>query len=849
MRWTRRTETDFSNEVRAHIALEADRLVADGMNRDDAEAAARRTFGNLTSAHERFYESRRLLWLDQLGQDLRAGARSLRRYPVAAAVALLSLGAGIGATTASLTIRNVLFENSPPLYERPEQLSKIQVEREDRLIMPIASYVPGDLYVAWRGSSGVPMAASMLLRGPRDVRTAERVEATPIRRVTADFFPLLGVRPLIGNVFPAQSGQAGESHAVLSYSLWQQWFDGRPDAVGTTIWIDNRPHVVIGVMPERFWFSEMSSPIWTLLEPGTLTADDRLQIVVRRPDRLSGAALAARLRGSLAEYSRRLPPGQRALQLRVSAIKGTPVGDQMSFLLPYLLGTCVFLTLLIACTNVAVLMIAQWTTREAETALRAALGASRWRIVRALVAESVVLAVCAGTLGICVTFVLRGILISRSGPAAWSSDLSIDTTVLLQSSLIAILTGIVAGIGPALFETRRMQANPLRGIAVSDRIRQRWSRALVVFEITVTLALLVVTMSMIDQYQQAAGAELGFGPARLMVASVENPGGIPTTQLIEALGQIPGIAAVEASTAVPLAGRGPRQQVSADSTGVGSLEAERISIGPEFFSTLGVPIRAGRAFTNQDSPLTRIAIVNEALARQLFDNQAPIGRQVWVAGAAYDVVGLAANYASRPVEYRVSLPKLFLPLATAPQALKQVRFLVRANGDPIPLVQRVRRALLDASPGTVVATDTLPQILSVQSKEMLIGTAPLVPLIVIGMLLTSSGIYSVLAFAIARRSREIAVRVAIGASRRDQLRLVTMHSLRLVGLGSAIGIGLTFGLSRVVRAVGGAGSYLDPKWPAFVWPVLIVFVIAALATWIPTRRALRINPAQLLRTN
>jgi hypothetical protein len=384
MRWTRRSQTDFSDEIRAHLELEAERLVADGMNREDAEAAARRTFGNLTSANERFYESRRLLWLDQLGQDLRAGARSLRRYPVAAAVALLSLGAGIGATTASLTVRNVLFENPPPLYEHPEQLSKVQVEREDRLIMPIGSYVPGDLYLAWRGSSGVPMAASMVLRGLRDVRTAERVEATPIRSVTADFFTLLGVRPVVGNVFSARSSEAGALQAVLSYRLWQQWFDGRPDAVGTTIWIDNRPHVVIGVMPERFWFSETNSRIWTLLEPGALTADDDLQVVVRRPDNLSGNALAARLRGNLAEYSRRLPPGERALQLRVSDVKGTPIGDQMSPLLPYLLGTCVFLTLLIACANVAVLMIAQWTTRKPRprcaphSAPRAGESSERW---------------------------------------------------------------------------------------------------------------------------------------------------------------------------------------------------------------------------------------------------------------------------------------------------------------------------------------------------------------------------------------------------------------------------------------------------------------------------------------
>jgi predicted permease len=852
MRWTRRSQSDFSDEVQAHIALEADRLVADGMNREDAEAAARRTFGNLALANERFYESRRLLWLDQLGQDLRAGARSLRRYPVAAMVALLSLAAGIGATTASLTVRNVIFENPPPLYARPAQLSKVQVGPRDRLIMPIGSDVPGDLYAEWQRTSGLAMAATTQRRGLQDVRSNDRTEATPVRAVTPNFFATLGVGAEIGRVFSADGAGAGPPEAVLSYRLWQQWFDGRRDALGRTIWIDNQPHTVIGVMPSRFWFAQINGPVWTRLEPGSLTAEDRLQVIVRRPDGMSPAALTAQLRSVLTDYSNRRASGERQpLQMLVSAVKGTPFGNQLSLLLPYVIGVCVFLTLLIACANVAILMIAQWTTREAETAVRAALGASRWRIIRALVAESVVLAVCAGVLGVLATFALKGLIVSRSGAdVAPLLDLSIDPIVLLQSAVVTIVAGILAGIGPALFETRRMQANPLRGIAVSDRIRQRWSRALVVLEITVTLALLVVTISMVEDFHRIQDAERGFDATPLLVAAVESPAGIPATLLTERVRAIPGVAAVAVSTAVPLSGRGAREQVGADSTARETVRAERVAIGDGFLSTLGVPLRGGRAFTSRDSESARIAIVNETLSRQLFGGQPAIGRRVWIRGSAYDVVGLVADYASSPVEYRMPQPKLFLPLSTDPQKVTQMRVLVRATGDPSALVQTVRRTLRDASAGIVVSSAySLPQMLDIQSQETLLATAPLFPLIVIGMLLTSSGIYGVLSFAIARRSRELAVRVAIGASRGEQLRLVTVHSMGLVGMGAVVGIGTTFGLSRLVRAVGGAGSFLDPSWPAFVLPLVILFTIAALATWIPMRRALRINPAQLLRTN
>jgi putative ABC transport system permease protein len=319
--------------------------------------------------------------------------------------------------------------------------------------------------------------------------------------------------------------------------------------------------------------------------------------------------------------------------------------------------------------------------------------------------------------------------------------------------------------------------------------------------------------------------------------------------VLDVVNHLPGVAAAAASTSVPLAAFGPRERVASDSAGSTAIVVERATISIAFFSVLEVPLRAGRAFTSQDSPTTRTAIVNESLGHRLFPGRDAIGRQVWIGQTAYDVVGVAADYSNNPLQPPDFASKLFLPMAPASRDAKRLQLLVRAAGDPVPLVQVVRRGIRDAAPGNIVTSAyTFEQIIAVMGQEMLLGTAPLAPLIAIGMLLTTAGIYGVLAFAITRRSRELAVRVAIGASGRDLVRLVTVHSLRLVALGTSCGIGVTFALARVVRASGGGGSIYDPAWPAFVIPIVIVGVIGAVATWIPSRRAMRINPAVLLRT-
>jgi predicted permease len=838
-----RSPADFEREIQAHIDIESEKLAEDGWTREEAAREARRRFGNVTVAQERFYEAARFVWFDRLLQDVRCAGRSVRRAPVVAFVAILSLAAGIGATTVTLTVRDIVFFNPPPLYRSPEQLSIVQVSPADRPIMPVGSPVPAPLYRIWRDPLGAAIGASISL-GVRDVRTNDRTDTALVRAVSPDIFALLGVDAELGRAdFRFASAQSDTRPAVLSYRIWDRLFEKRPEAIGQILWIDDVPYTVVGVMPARFWFGEMSSPVWTPLEDQMLGNDAFVETIVRRSPQTTPEMLDVQLRPGLAEFASQQPAGRRDFLMKVSGVEGTPVGKQMSFVLPYILGIAVLLTLLIACANVAVLMIAQWTARAHEIAIRASIGGSRGRIVRSLLTESVVMAGIGGIAGVAATFALRGWIVSRAGAGGFY-NFSVDPAILLWTAAITLATGVAAGIAPALYETRGLHLNPLRTIGGSDRLRQRWRNSLVVFEITVTVALLVVTSTLIDGYQRTRRAQLGYDTRPLLSARVENAQGVPVAQVLEVLKRIPGIATAAAASNRGYIVRGERVAVSNDSTGANGVTSYLTSITADFFPALGVKMRSGRPFSAGEAG--RVAIVNQALSRRLVQDERPA--RVWIGTTSYDVIGVVADYASNPMHTYEIDPRVFLPLPESSKAARRLDFLIRAAGDPGPLTQTVRREIRDALTGTfVTSASTADQLLTVIGQEILVGTAPLFPLIVIGMLLTTAGIYGVLAFAVTRRSRELAVRVALGADRWELVRLVSAQSLKLVAVGCTFGIGFTFALSRVVRASGGAGSIWDPAAQAFVAPLFVVLLMGVLATWLPSRRALRINPAALLR--
>jgi putative ABC transport system permease protein len=839
-------DDEFAREIESHLELEADQLRDEGLSPGAARAAANRRFGNVVAAKERHFEAGRAVWFDRLQQDARGAWRSLRRSPMASLVAILSLAAGIGATTMTLTVRDIVFRRPPPAYADPERLSEIQVGTSASPIMPIGNPVPSPLFTRWQASLGSSIAGAISL-GQRTVRTSDRREAISIRSATPNLLTVLGVEPLLGVGFDKIGASAArESSVVLSHRVWLQLFDGRADAIGQTVWIDDHALTVAGVLPPRFWFSDMGSPIWTTFDPSRVPHGSpvALTVVVRRGHGESAPMLEAKLKPALDAYAAELPTSQGPLLVRASGIEGTPMGKQMSFVLPYVLGTAVLLTLLIACANVATLLMARWTAREHEIAIRASIGASRARIVRSLLAESVVIALCGALLGAGVTVGLNALIAYRAGGGAFF-DLSVDWGIMLKAAAIALAAGVITGILPALHETRRLNRNPLRVLAGSDRARQRWRHALVIAEITMTIALLVVSATMIEGYFRIAGSDLGFATAPLMTARVENPGGVATARLTDVLSQIPGVTAASASTSIPMGAGGGRVPVTASPTSE-PVVADRGEIDDRFFATLGVRVVAGRGFTRAEARESRTAIVNQVLVERLFPGRDPIGAQVLIDQVPHEVVGVVANYANTPMRAAFPPPRVFVPLPSS--NARRMAFLLRIEGNPSDLMRRLRDDVGRLGDGTsVTETETMTHILDIMGREMLTGTAPLMPLVTIGVLLTTAGIYGVLAFAIARRSRELAIRVAVGAGSGNIVRLVFAHTAWLVSIGSLAGLIVMVGLARVVRAGGGAGSIWDPPLMAFVLPIALVFVIGAMATWVPSRRALAIDPVVLLR--
>ena len=784
------------------------------------------------------------MWLDHCRHDVRCALRSIARSPIACAVAVISLAAGIGATTATLTLRNAIFYNPPPLYRDPGQLSRIEASTPDRR----HAVVPGSLYSIWIADDDLG-ARSAAATPPRaaGLRRTDGVETVRARSIAPGFFPLLGVTPVLGRSCSSAPAAAGSAEVVLSHGIWQTLFDARSDAVGREVWIDEQPHTVVGVLPPRFWFRTTDSLIWVCARPQAMAQAAAVDVVVRRASEMSEAALAERLQRDAPEYLRQHPEAPRDIRVRAMHIGGTGLGDQVAVVIPWLVGMAVLLTLLIACANVAILMFARWTGREREIAIRASLGAGRWRTIALLLTESIVLAISGGILGVCATAVMRGVF-QRSAPGPLDLDLSIDRGILLQSAFVTILAGILSGLIPALYETGRLQANPLRVLAQSDRIRQRWRHALVVMEITVTVALMVVAAGQVDASRRMLSGEIGFPTAPLLTVRVENPAGAPIATVLDAVRRAPGVASAAASTDVPMAIDGGAERVAGSADHGTTVAARRALVTNEYFATLDVPILVGRMFATADlNPSSRVAIVNAPLARQLWPEGNAVGARIWVQDTPYEVVGVVAGYSSGPL--RQPVPRFYLPYSTLPPGPTRVQLVVRAHHNPVPLVSTVREELGRLGSGYAVSSAyAFDQVIQAGAGEIMALSYALSPLLAVGLFLTATGIFGVLAFAIARRSKELALRVALGATNHGVRRLVAAHTLRLLLTGATAGVAATFALTRMVRAAGGGGSPFDtPGWQAFAVPVLVMLAAGALATWIPARRAMRVDPAILLK--
>lgn len=357
---------------------------------------------------------------------------------------------------------------------------------------------------------------------------------------------------------------------------------------------------------------------------------------------------------------------------------------------------------------------------------------------------------------------------------------------------------------------------------------------------------------MLSSYEKSLNSTPGFNTHAILSARVDDPKGVDPNAILDRLRGIRGVNSVEVTTTVPFVAMGPSQRVAPDAATSVAVAARGGAIGPNYFATLGVRMRAGRAFTDADAiGAEPVAIVNDVLATQLWAttnanaHASALAKQVWIEGRPHLVVGVVTGYSMTAIQ--PPRPLIFTPFAQLQPPPTRAQFMIRAASDAAPLAQTVRREIIAMGGGlTVAGVTTVDQIIQIIGQEIFVGTFPLFPLIATGMLLTAAGIYGVLAFAVTRRATELAVRIAIGATRRDLVRLVAAHSLRMLGVGSGIGIALTYALTRIAQGRGGV--FDSPGWQAFVVPFVVIAAISAVATFIPMRRALQINPSSLLRT-
>jgi ABC-type antimicrobial peptide transport system permease subunit len=443
------------------------------------------------------------------------------------------------------------------------------------------------------------------------------------------------------------------------------------------------------------------------------------------------------------------------------------------------------------------------------------------------------------------TFGLTQLLQSHGPADIGFYDLTIDWNILFQSFAAIMSAGILTGIGPALLETRTLQANPLR-LATSDRARQRWRSVLVVFEIAVTLSLLVVTCMIVDMYRRTLSWNYGFDTSHVIVANVNSTQAIPTDDVRHQLMTLPGVKLAAASTATPQISQGVPERASLNKAGSGEITARKSFIDSNFFPALDVHVRQGRMFNLQENNAkgAGVVIVNEVMAAQLWPNQSALGKSIWINGIAYEIVGVASNISEHPL----GRPRanVYLPLSELPEAAKELSFTMQTSLEPVGLVEPIRKELLRIQPGAVISVRTADSLTQAAASEVATTVYPMTPLIATGLLLTATGIYGVLAFAVARRSKELAIRMAIGASPKHMLRLVSGISARLIGTGVFFGLGLMYGLSRIAQNQGGPFATTN-VW-VFVAPFAVVAAIGIAATLLPCRRVLSLDATAALRT-
>jgi predicted permease len=850
----KRSLDDFDDEIRAHLAIEADELRGRAGHSVDTEGEARRLFGNSTAIKEAFYEYRRLRLWDQLSRDTRHALRLFWRRPAFSAVVTLTLSIGIGATLAIFSIINAVLLRPLP-YSHPERLAVLWSENSAHGLLE--GRVSLLNFADWKQRSHVfqnftAFIGQTFLLSNID-GTRERMRSA---RVDEKFFPLLGVQPVLGRVFSEDEEKRGEAIVVLSHRIWLNRFGGSAAALGSELIMDGRKSRIIGVMPASFRYPFPDTEAWQPVTAHPYWARDR-----SAPRSDSNWYSLARLRPGVSWTQAQSEMSSIARQLKTEypdsrnnpEIRVVPLDEQTSgkLKLPLaVLFSSVVLVLLIACLNIANLLLARGSAREQEFSMRRALGASRATLAQQLLTESLVLSIVGASLGLALAYAALKALIAFGPPEIPRlHEARIDGVAILLTLALALLSAVVSGLWPAV----RNAVAPARGREWTTVSNRSVRNAIVIGEFAIALVLLAGAGLLLRSFIRLQSVDAGFQPDHLLITRIDLHVGRTSAQqiayfrqAIERVSSLPGVrsaAAVEGflqsdpEDAVEVKGRLPQQPGPSDD----------LIAGP-FFQTAGIRLKRGRYFSDADrAGSLPVAIVNEKMAKLYWPDEDPIGKQFRFSARPSSpwltVVGVTANMRRQGLE-REPIPQVFRPDEQGSEDMLEV--IVRTVNDAGPMAEVVRRRIQSLDPSVAkFEITTVEQRLSEQTQQRRFQTSLISLFSVISLLLSAIGVYGLMQYLVTQRRHEMAVRMALGAGRGSVLALVVRQGVILAAVGIGIGICGALGLTRTL---GGLLYGVTPTDPfTFATATLVLLGVATLACWLPARQATRIDPMLALR--
>jgi putative ABC transport system permease protein len=805
-----------------------------------------------------------------LSQDLRYGARMLLKNPGFTAVAIVALALGVGANTAIFSVVNAVLLR-PLQYPNAERIVAVQElsEKGSRVQITAANFLD------WRAQSASYEHLAAILTRTANLAAGDSSERIDLAMTSADFFEVFGVKPQLGRFFLPEEEKAGHSPVVVvSYALWQKQFGGDPSVIGKTLSLDGQTYSVVGVAPAGFQYPDKTAawvpPVQRVPLISAQMDIERARgfgflsaVGLLKPGVSVGQA-HEEMTGITARLRQQYPATNNNRFDRVVSLHTHLVGESSRALL-LLLGA-VALVLLIACANVANLLLARAASRQKEIAVRIALGATRLRLIRQLLSESVLLALVGGGAGLLLGswgVALMKALLPVDFPRA--QGIAVDLRVLGFTLLVSLLTGIIFGLAPALQYTNPDVNESLkesaRGTAGGAR-RNRVRSLLIVSEVAISLVLLVGAGLLFRSFMRLQAVELGFRPQRVLTFRL-TPSGANFSEdpqyvafykeVAERVKTLPGVETVGVINTLPLM-KGPTAGFQVE--GRAPLTTDKWpsvnyrSVSPDYFRAVNVPLIRGRMLDERDKMGSPLAlVVNQSLARRDFPGEDPVGKRINMGSVSngqpvwFQIVGVVGDVRSLEIQTEPA-PEIYTSYLQDPFA--GMSYVVRSQVEPESLAGAVREAVRQIDKAQPVAdVRAMEQIVSEASAQPRFNSLLLGVFASVALLLAAAGIYGVMSYGVTQRTHEIGVRLALGAQRGDVFKLIMGEGARLILAGVAIGLAAAFALTRVLASLLFGVTANDPA--TFAGVALFLFGVAALACYLPARRATRVDPMIALR--